>query len=69
MLRGALVRRDPRLGKAPAGLAEEIEGYVWAPGADGKPQKEAPVDKDNHSLDTARYMVAELDLGTSQGLF
>lgn len=69
VLRGGLVRRDPRLGKAPVGLAEEIEGYVWAPGADGKPNKEAPVDKDNHSLDTARYVVAALDLYTSPGVF
>lgn len=69
VLRGCLVRRDARMGKAPVGLVEEIEGYVWAPGADGKPNKEAPVDKDNHSLDTARYVVAKLDLYTSQGVF
>jgi len=64
VLRGSLVRRDPVLieRKAPQGWAEEIEAYCWPLAGDGKPQKEAPVKQDDHSMDTGRYLVARLDL-------
>jgi PBSX family phage terminase large subunit len=64
VLRTALVERDEELATAgkPLGFAAEITGYVWAPGQDGKPTKEDPVKVDDHSMDAARYMVADLDL-------
>lgn len=62
--RDSLVSRDEELVQAgkPIGLAQEKEGYVWAPGADGKPVKEEPLKMDDHSCDTERYVVAHLDL-------
>lgn len=65
VLRTALVERDEELAMAgkPLGFVQEIPGYVWAPGQDGKPVKEEPVKLDDHSMDAARYMCAELDLG------
>lgn len=59
----ALTTRDPVLTdrKAPQGWAEEIEAYCWPTAGDGKPQKEAPVKKDDHSMDTGRYLVAYFD--------
>lgn len=63
VLRNSLVRRDPTLTerKAPQGWAEEIEAYAWPVAADGKPQKEAPVKVDDHSMDTGRYAVMYYD--------
>lgn len=65
VLRDSVVERDPDLeeGKKPIGLAEEIEGYIWAPSLEGKPVKEEPAKIDDHALDAARYVVAHLDLG------
>lgn len=62
--RNSLVSRDEELAQAgkPLGFAQEVEGYVWAPGADGKPVKEEPLKLDDHSCDTARYVAAYLDL-------
>jgi PBSX family phage terminase large subunit len=64
--RGALVERDPELEAAslPACSTEEVAGYVWAvkPGNAGG-LKEEPLKKDDHGMDTMRYMVAEKDLG------
>lgn len=64
MLRDSLVRRDPSLSEAgkPTCTPEEITGYVWARGPDGKPAKEEPEKKDDHGMDTTRYVVAERDL-------
>ena len=64
VLRTALVERDEELAQAgkPLGFTQEVEGYVWAPGADGKPVKEEPLKLDDHSMDTARYVVAYQDL-------
>ena len=39
----------------------EFYDYCWPPGADGKNEKEIPVDDRNHSMDTVRYMVMHLD--------
>jgi PBSX family phage terminase large subunit len=69
VLRTALIERDEELAAAgkPLGLAQEIEGYVWAPGPDGKPVKEEPLKLDDHSCDTGRYVVAQEDLrGTAR---
>lgn len=65
VMRDSLVERDPELVEAakPACTAEEIPGYVWAPSADGKPNKEEPLKLDDHGADALRYVVAERDLG------
>lgn len=64
--RDSLVDRDEELRDAgrPLGFAEEIEGYIWKPEPDGtlRPVPDEPVKKDDHSMDTARYVVAEMDL-------
>lgn len=62
--RNSLVSRDEELAQAgkPLGAAQEVEGYVWAPGQDGKPVKEEPLKLDDHSMDTMRYVVAYQDL-------
>jgi len=65
IVRDALVERDQALvdeGK-PTSTKEEMSGYVWAPGVDGKPLREEPLKKDDHGADAMRYMVAEVDLG------
>ena len=64
VLRDSLVDRDEELAEAgkPLGFAQEIDGYVWAPGPDGKPVKEEPVKLNDHSMDTARYVAAYEDL-------
>ena len=61
---GALEERDPSLAEQhkPCGLVEEIDAYVWQQPKDGKSNKEEPLDKDNHALDTARYLCATLDV-------
>jgi len=65
VMEDSVVERDPDLVDAmlPIGLVEEIPGYIWEPSADGKPAKETPLKKDDHSADTMRYMVAHVDLG------
>ncbi len=64
VMRNALVERDEALATAgrPLGLIQEMPGYVWAPGKDGKPEKEEPFKMDDHSADALRYMVAQLDI-------
>ncbi len=61
VLRDALLSRDPMLAEKglPTGLAQEIDGYVWDTSANRK-HGEEPVDRDNHSLDAARYMAMHL---------
>jgi hypothetical protein len=62
-LRDSLVNRDEKLieAKKPVCSEEEIEGYVWPKGQDGKPNKEAPVKEDDHGMDCWRYLVAHVD--------
>jgi phage terminase large subunit len=64
VFRDALLRTDPLAAtdKRPRGFAAEVGGYVWAVerGTDGVP-KEAPLKKDDHSMDAGRYLVAHLD--------
>lgn len=64
VLRDSLVSRDEELREAgkPLGLAQEIEGYVWQPEADGRPSKDQPLKLNDHSCDAARYVVAYQDL-------
>jgi len=62
-MRDALVEVDPELveNHKPTCTADEIESYVWAKAADGKPVKEEPVKKDDHGMDSMRYLVAFVD--------
>jgi Phage terminase large subunit len=64
ILRDSCTDRDEALieAKKPACTEEEIPGYIWAPGPDGKPVKEEPLKVDDHGSDCMRYMVAHLDL-------
>ncbi len=65
IMRDCLVERDPLLDsrKLPASTLEELPGYIWAPGPDGKPAKEEPLKLNDHGADAMRYMVAAKDLG------
>jgi PBSX family phage terminase large subunit len=58
IMRDACVEKDQDLvdAKAPTCTAEEIPGYVWAPG------KEQPVKEFDDGCDAGRYLVAECDL-------
>lgn len=62
-LRGALVERDPDLvdARKPCSTQEEIGGYIWAPGPDGKPVKEQPLKMHDHGMDAMRYLAVERD--------
>lgn len=59
----SLVNIDQSLKDAylPTCTEDEIEGYVWEQGKDGKPAKEQPVDKNNHGMDVLRYAVTFVD--------
>lgn len=63
VMRGALVERDPSLEarKLPMSTEQEFPVYAWPEGKDGKPDKEAPIDLNNHGMDTARYLTMYLD--------
>ncbi len=62
VMRDALIERDPLLVEAtkPTCFIEEIGAYVWDQ-TPGRPPKETPIKRDDHSVDCARYMVAHLD--------
>lgn len=64
VLRGSLVEldQDAADAKRPTCFAQEITGYVWDQ-SKGKGMKESPVKVDDDSMDCARYVCAELDLG------
>jgi PBSX family phage terminase large subunit len=68
ILRDSLVERDEALAQAsrPLNTEQEFDSYVWAKGVDGRPNKEAPVDDNNHGLDELRYMVAYVDKITDE---
>ncbi len=59
---GALISLDSQLADRhlPTCTEEEVESYVWDTREGRKPGEE-PVDRDNHGVDAARYMVAYLD--------
>jgi phage terminase large subunit len=62
-LADALVARDEALveAKRPTCFLEEIDGYIWSKGIDGRSNKEVPLDVDNHSMDCCRYAVCGVD--------
>jgi PBSX family phage terminase large subunit len=62
-LRDSLIAIDQSLKDAylPTCTEEEIEGYVWEQGKDGKPAKEQPIDKNNHGMDCLRYCISFID--------
>ncbi|HEX2922400.1 MAG TPA: terminase, partial [Chloroflexota bacterium] len=64
LVRDALVERDRELEEArrPCCSEEEVDGYVWPKGADGKQVKEQPLGVDDHGMDCWRYLIAQLDL-------
>jgi phage terminase large subunit len=63
IMRGALVDADQALldAKRPTCTEQEIEGYMWHKGADGRPNKEEPVKVDDHGMDAMRYAVRHVD--------
>ena len=65
---GATVEIDPYMDeiKRPTSTAQEMPSYSYPDGVDGKPNKEVPIDVDNHGLDAMRYLVDELDSGRSR---
>ncbi|MFF5655220.1 phage terminase large subunit [[Kitasatospora] papulosa] len=68
VMRDVLVERDEQLAEAkkPLCFVDEVPGYVWAKpsakAAAAKAEPEEPLKVDDHGCDTARYVVAELDL-------
>jgi PBSX family phage terminase large subunit len=69
---GALVDRDEALveAKKPVGTVDEFDAYVWAKAADGRPNKEQPVDDANHGLDALRYLTCYVDnIGVAKARF
>lgn len=67
VMRDSLIERDPGLAEAkkPLCTADEVPGYVWAKpkaSALSKAEPEEPLKVDDHGMDTARYVIAELDL-------
>lgn len=63
LLRDALVEADEELiaKKKPYSTAQEFGEYIWPKGKDGKPEKEVPVDDNNHGMDAKRYATAYVD--------
>lgn len=68
VIRDSLVERDESLRDAgkPTCFAEEIEGYVWKlkphVSSVGRNEPDEPLKENDHSMDAARYVVANLDL-------
>jgi phage terminase large subunit len=68
VMRDTLIERDEQLAdaKKPMCFTDEVPGYVWAkPAASAlksKAEPEEPLKVDDHGMDTARYVIAELDL-------
>lgn len=63
LLENSLVKPDPTLLEKhlPLCTDDEIEAYVWNTN-NGRKKGEEPEDKDNHGLDSARYLVCHIDL-------
>jgi phage terminase large subunit len=51
---------DLQSASKPTCLIDEMEAYSWRQDKEGRPIKEEPEDKDNHSLDAARYCAMAL---------
>lgn len=65
-IRDALVYKDPLLVEAgkPVCTEEEYDGYVWDEKVNrlvNSKKDELPLDKDNHGMDSTRYLVAFID--------
>jgi len=67
IFRGALVEVDQTLRDVhkPLCTDEEFDSYIWRPTKDGTPNKEDPLKKDDHGMDTMRYAVCLVDGVTS----
>ncbi len=67
-LQGALSEVDRKLvdQHLPISTVQEFPEYSYHDSADGKPNKEDPIDLNNHGVDTARYMVMAIDGGQSR---
>ena len=67
IFRDALVEADRMLYRErpgdlqPMSTEHEFTSYVWSETPDGKPNKEAPMDLFNHSMDAMRYAVRYVD--------
>lgn len=60
---GATIEYDSVLSssKRPTSTVEELSGYVYPQGVDGKPNKEHPIKDNDHGMDAMRYLVMALD--------
>ena len=47
--------------KRPLHTVEEFSSYIYPEDKDGRPNKEVPIDDNNHGMDELRYMVMYLD--------
>lgn len=67
ILRNALVKRDESLADArrPVCTEQEIPGYVWKKGLDGRPVPEEPVKENDHGCDAKRYLVVHRESGSN----
>ena len=66
IVRDGLVQKDETLASkgSPTCTADEFDGYVWDKKHNelvNSKRDEIPLDKDNHGMDTARYIVAFID--------
>jgi Phage terminase large subunit len=66
ILRGATLERDGDLTDSAqaASTHEEIAGYVWTTGLDGRAMKEEPVKEHDDGMDAMRYIVMHLQRGS-----
>ncbi len=64
IVRSALVERDQALvdTKRPTCTVDEFDCYIWKKHRDGI-EKDEPVDRDNHGMDTMRYATMSLNSG------
>lgn len=62
-MRDALIEMDEKLHEVgkPIATQQEIDGYSYPKGVDGKPIKEEPIKLDDHGMDGMRYAVAYVD--------
>jgi len=51
--------------RKPVCTLDEFGSYIWPEARDGRPVKEVPVDKDNHGMDSMRYLVMQIDDSTA----
>lgn len=75
VLEKALVEADPNLYRQypgdlyPVNTEQEFSSYVWPKGADGKANKEVPVDLFNHGMDAMRYMAKAVNFTPAWSAF